>query len=90
MKKDEVMKLSDAKPGMELEVYKLPDDSVKAHFVRLGVTEGVKIKCAYKLPGGTVVISKQHQEIAVGSEIAKKNYCQKNLISLCMYINPQK
>ncbi|CUS77741.1 FeoA domain-containing protein, partial [Candidatus Kryptonium thompsonii] len=40
--------------------------------VRLGVTEGVKIKCAYKLPGGTVVISKQHQEIAVGSEIAKK------------------
>ncbi len=72
IKKGEVMKLSDARPGMELEVYKLPDDSIKAHFVRLGVTEGTKVKCAYKLPGGTVVISKRHQEIAVGSEIAKK------------------
>lgn len=72
MKKSELMKLTEAEPGMELEICELPAGSLKNQFVRLGVTEGTRVKCAHKLPGGTIVILKRHQEIAVGSEIAKK------------------
>ncbi len=69
---DEIMRLIDAKPGMELEICELPPGNLKTHFVRLGVMEGSKVKCAHRLPGGTIIIIKRHQEIAVGSEIAKK------------------
>ncbi len=69
---DEIMRLNDVEPGTEVEICELPSGTIKAHFVRLGITEGTKVKCAHKLPGGTVVISKRHQEIAVGSNIAKK------------------
>lgn len=69
---DEIMRLSDVEPGTEVEICELPSGAIKTHFVRLGITEGVKVRCAHKLPGGTVVISKQHQEIAIGSDIAKK------------------
>jgi len=73
MKRGELMRLTEAEPGMELEIYELPVGNFKTHFVRLGVIEGTRVKCIHKLPGGgTVVISKRHQEIAVGSEIAKK------------------
>lgn len=69
---DEIMRLNDVEPGAEVEICELPSGAIKTHFVRLGITEGTKVKCAHKLPGGTVVISKRHQEIAVGNDIAKK------------------
>ncbi len=68
----EIMRLNDVEPGTEVEICELPSGTIKAYFVRLGITEGTKVKCAHKLPGGTVVISKRHQEIAVGGKIAKK------------------
>lgn len=72
IKKGDFMKLADVEPGTEIEICELPSGNIKNHFVRLGVIEGTKVKCAHKLPGGTIVISKRHREIAVGSEIAKK------------------
>ncbi len=68
----EIMRLKDVEPGAEIEIFQLPDETIKTQFVRLGITEGTKVKCAHKLPGGTVVIVKRHQEIAVGSDIAGK------------------
>ncbi|CUU02764.1 Fe2+ transport system protein FeoA [Candidatus Thermokryptus mobilis] len=75
--KDELMRLTDAKPGYELEIVELPQGNIKTQFVRLGITEGTRIKCAHKLPGGTVVISKRTLEIAIGSDIAKKIFVKK-------------
>jgi len=69
---DEIMKLNEVEPGTEVEIHSLPAGTIKTQFVRLGIIEGTKVKCAYRLPGGTVVISKRHQEIAIGSDIAKK------------------
>ncbi|CUT05088.1 FeoA family protein [Candidatus Chrysopegis kryptomonas] len=69
---NEIMRLIDAEPGMELEICELPLGNLKTQFVRLGVTEGSKVRCSHRLPGGTIIITKRHQEIAVGSEIAKK------------------
>ncbi len=69
---DKIMRLNEVEPGTEIEICELPSGAIKTHFIRLGITEGTKVKCAHKLPGGTVVISKLHQEIAVGSDIAKK------------------
>jgi ferrous iron transport protein A len=71
------MRLTDAKPGYELEIVELPQGNIKTQFVRLGITEGTRIKCAHKLLGETVVISKRTLEIAVGSDIAKKIFVKK-------------
>ena len=70
--KAERMKLDDAKSGTTLEIVNINDDGIKAQLIRLGITEGSRVKCAQRLPGGTIVISKNHQEVAIGSKLAKK------------------
>jgi Fe2+ transport system protein FeoA len=39
--------------------------------IRLGVVKGEFIRCLERLPGGTVVIQKHRQEIAIGVTLAK-------------------
>lgn len=64
--------LQNTKKGNSVIVLNLPDGEMKSQFIRLGITEGSTIKIYERLPGGTVVITKNRQEIAVGSELAKK------------------
>ncbi|MFA3781540.1 ferrous iron transport protein A [Melioribacteraceae bacterium 4301-Me] len=45
---------------------------MKAQLIRLGIAEGDVVKCIERLPGGTVIIQKNRQEIAIGLELAKK------------------
>ncbi|KUG27052.1 ferrous ion uptake protein a [hydrocarbon metagenome] len=64
--------LQNTKKGNSVVVLNLPDGEMKSQFIRLGITEGSTIKIYERLPGGTVVITKNRQEIAVGSDLAKK------------------
>ncbi len=45
---------------------------MKVQLIRLGISEGDRIFCLERLPGGTVVIQKNRQEIALGHELAKQ------------------
>lgn len=64
--------LDKARKGMPVTVVKLPTGEIKSQLIRLGISEGDKIKCIERLPGGTIVVQKNRQEIALGFDLAKK------------------
>lgn len=64
--------LDRTKKGNSVVVLNLPHGELKSQFIRLGITEGSSVKVYERLPGGTVVLQKNRQEIAVGSDLAKK------------------
>lgn len=51
-------------------VVKVPDGRTKAQLIRLGILQGEIIKCIQRLPGGTMLIEKNRQEIAIGVALA--------------------
>jgi ferrous iron transport protein A len=64
--------LDKSRKGNLITVVKLPGGEIKAQLIRLGISEGDTLKCVERLPGGTVVVSKNRQEIALGYDLAKK------------------
>ena len=57
--------------GSTLIVIDVPEGRSRERLIRLGILSGQRIKCIEKLPGGTVVIEKNRQEIAIGATLAK-------------------
>ena len=57
--------------GSRLIIIDIPEGRAKAQLIRLGVVKGEFIRCLERLPGGTVVIQKQRQEIAIGVALAR-------------------
>lgn len=55
-----------------MRIHSLPRGLVRAQFIRFGIHEGEKVHCYEKLPGGTVVIQKHRQQIAIGHKLAKE------------------
>ncbi len=49
----------------------MPAGTMRAQFIRVGIHEGEKVKCLERLPGGTVVLQKNRQQIAVGHQLAR-------------------
>ena len=70
--KTTALTLDKAKKGLSLTVIKLPTGEIKSRLIRLGIGEGDLLKCIERLPGGTIVVQKNRQEIAIGFELAKK------------------
>lgn len=64
--------LDKSKKGNLITVVKLPGGEIKSQLIRLGISEGDTLKCIERLPGGTIVVSKNRQEIALGFDLAKK------------------
>ena len=64
--------LDKSKKGNSVVILNLPHGNLKSQFIRLGITEGSSVNVYERLPGGTVVLQKNRQEIAVGSDLAKK------------------
>ena len=64
--------LDNAKKGKYFTILGLPQGMVKVQMIRLGISEGDRIFCLERLPGGTVVIQKNRQEIAMGYELARQ------------------
>ncbi len=58
--------------GKIVTILNLPSGDIRPQLIRLGLTEGGTIKCVERLPGGTIVVQKNRQEIAVGYDLAKK------------------
>ena len=57
--------------GSRLIILDIPEGRSKEQLIRLGVVKGEFIRCLERLPGGTVVIKKHRQEIAIGVTLAR-------------------
>lgn len=68
--------LSNIKAGTYVTVTTIPDGNYKAQFIRFGIIEGEKIYCMTRLPGGTLIIQKNRQEIAIGPALSAKIFVQ--------------
>ncbi len=60
-----------AKKGAFVRIMEIPDGKIKAQLIRLGILKGNVVKCLERLPGGTVVIEKNRQELAIGLNLAR-------------------
>ncbi|MCT4605967.1 MAG: ferrous iron transport protein A [Marinisporobacter sp.] len=58
--------------GQKLEIVHIPDSSIRAQAIRLGIYEGARLTCSEKLPAGPVILQNRMQEIAIGRNLAKK------------------
>jgi Fe2+ transport system protein FeoA len=58
--------------GNRYSVVSIPTGTLRSQLLRLGISEGQAIFCLSRLPGGTMVIKLNRQEIALGSTLAKK------------------
>ena len=63
--------LHQVKRGSRLIIIEIPDGRAKAQLIRLGVVKGEFIRCLERLPGGTIVIQKHRQEIAIGVALVR-------------------
>jgi len=59
-----------AKKGSFLRIEGIPEGKSKTLLLRLGILQGEVVRCLEKLPGGTIVLGKKRQEIAVGFSLA--------------------
>jgi ferrous iron transport protein A len=59
-------------PGQWLKIISMPRGIIFTQFVRFGINEGEKVKCIERLPGGTIVLQKNRQQIAIGHNLAKQ------------------
>ena len=63
--------LSETSAGQWLKIHSIPDGDYHPQFVRLGIHEGQRVRCLERLPGGTIVLQKNRQQIAVGHLLAR-------------------
>lgn len=57
--------------GSRLVILDIPEGRARSQLIRLGVVKGEFIRCLERLPGGTIVIQKHRQEIAIGVTLAR-------------------
>ncbi len=69
-----IIPLCTSSAGQWLRIHSLPRASIQAQFIRFGIHEGERVRCLERLPGGTVVVQKNRQQIAVGHGLAKQIY----------------
>jgi Fe2+ transport system protein FeoA len=55
-----------------MRIVSVPEGTLRAQFIRLGISEGERVTCLERLPGGTIVIRKNRQEIALGHKLARQ------------------
>jgi len=63
--------LSSVSRGRRFVIVNIPKGRGRTQLIRLGIMRGEVIKCVERLPGGTVVLEKNRQEIAIGSALAE-------------------
>jgi EAL domain-containing protein (putative c-di-GMP-specific phosphodiesterase class I)/Fe2+ transport system protein FeoA len=60
------MCLSDLRRGESATVTHIPDETLRMHLLRFGITSGCRVNCHARLPFGPLVLRYGGQEIAVG------------------------
>jgi Fe2+ transport system protein FeoA len=63
--------LSLTRKGSKLRIMSIPEGRGRTQLIRLGIMKGEVVQCIERLPGGTIVIEKNRQEIAIGASLAK-------------------
>jgi Fe2+ transport system protein FeoA len=63
--------LSLAGKGTRLRIVSVPEGRGRTQLIRLGIMSGEVVRCIERLPGGTIVIEKNRQEIAIGASLAR-------------------
>ncbi len=63
--------LHSAIKGSKLVIVDIPQGQSRVRLIRLGIVKGAPITCLERLAGGTVVIEKSRQEVAIGAALAK-------------------
>lgn len=71
-KSKNTISLNLSKSGQVLRIETMPSGVLGSQFVRLGIHKGEKVKCLERLPGGTIVLQKGRQQIAVGHQLTKQ------------------
>jgi Fe2+ transport system protein FeoA len=69
--KEKAVSLDKAITGQFLKIFSIPEGVLYAQFVRLGIHEGQRVRCLERLPGGTIILQKHRQQIAIGYSLAK-------------------
>ena len=72
VRREKLFSLFESSAGQELRIRSIPNSTIKTLFVRLGINEGEVVHCFERLPGGTVVLKKNRQQVAVGKKLAKQ------------------
>jgi ferrous iron transport protein A len=63
--------LLDARRNRSGQIVSLPDDdALRSQCIRLGLCAGASFICVERLPGGTIVLETNRQEIALGRSLA--------------------
>lgn len=70
MSETRVIPLNTVPRGKRVMVVKVPDGRTKVQLIRLGILQGESITCIQRLPGGTMLVEKNRQEIAIGVALA--------------------
>jgi len=58
--------------GKWLKILSVPKGMIFVQFIRFGLNIGERIRCIERLPGGTVVVQKNRQQIAIGHTLARQ------------------
>ena len=66
---DNKIGLSSITPGQKVLIKHIPESKYKSQLLRLGLYEGQIIECISKLPGGTMVLGVNRQELALGKKL---------------------
>ena len=67
-----IITLNTVTSGRWIKIHSLPPGLLRAQFIRFGINEGERVKCIERLPGGTTVIQKNRQQLAIGHLLAKQ------------------
>lgn len=67
-----IIPLYKAAAGQWLKIHTVPQGVAHAHFLRIGMNQGERVQCLERLPGGTIILQKNRQQLAVGHALAKK------------------
>ena len=69
--KKNIVYLDSAVKGSKFIIESLPTGNPKVQLIRMGICVGDLLFCSQRLPGGTIIIQKKRQEIAIGFGLAK-------------------
>lgn len=65
------MTLAEIKKGKDFKIKNIPDDMIRIQTLRMGISEGSKLNCNEKIPGGPIIVKHNYQEIAIGRRLAE-------------------
>ncbi|NLC56633.1 MAG: ferrous iron transport protein A [Armatimonadetes bacterium] len=65
------MTLDQARVGSVVRILSLPQGQHRAQFIRLGLSEGSRVRCAQRFRLGPLVLQCHRQEIALGHQLAR-------------------